>query len=695
MLNADKNRISQGSTINDKYLRNGTGSSGTDRSRLPWFVILLVCVKFLSSTATFLLANVFTSSSTNHVPLTADVHYPPTGIFGRWTQSFHTLAFIQLSSGVVFTIVQKPFASGSKVSVSFWEWVRIGRHAVISIVFLMIWTSGLQLSGPFRTIFVATQYDYTLAGIFTAFFVVKSGPRLRGAVLFIAGLCVLLLFDHDAPSASPVQPTVNRVADKTFVTKRSVGILVLIFSLVLKLGFNAFAKTLAADLGGSKKLHALSTLISGIMLFFLVLIDLIAGADLFPFRSNFFSLIFIVMFGFVASFYIDHACLKRMEASKVARIGSLGSQISALVLSLLWVSTDVPTVVSLVAFAFVCLGTFSLTATEKHPSGGGSFVGYSSDGLPLFSFSNQAASEGVSMWKDVVAWMLSLLRQIQDDGTSRKIFYFFLINLTFTCVEFLCGTLSNSLGLISDGFHMLFDTIALLIGLCASVMCRWPPTPIFPFGYGRVEIIAGFINSLFLLVVAVVVFFEAFQRLFDPPTLLETHRLLPVSIIGLVVNLCGILAFKNSTSVDHSHHNANIKGIFLHILADTIGSIGVIISSFAIHQWGILIVDPVCSIIVATLVTYSTNPSPNLGHGRCSRLQESQVLVPCNRHFHSHFVVQVEKDEFISSRNKNTVDIEEDPDIDPFRKAEFVMQNRISGMGSESTNVSTFEIALV
>nr|XP_037272757.1 zinc transporter 5-like [Rhipicephalus microplus] len=221
--------------------------------------------------------------------------------------------------------------------------------------------------------------------------------------------------------------------------------------------------------------------------------------------------------------------------------------------------------------------------------------------------------------------MLSVLRsgltQIMKESDLRRIFYFLCINLMFTGVELLYGMWTNSLGLISDGFHMLFDCSALVMGLAASLLARRSATRTFPFGYGRVEVLSGFTNGLFLVVIAFMVFSEAITRLFDPPQV-KTERLLTVSIAGLIVNLIGILAFRhthshsNGTSHSHSHShghshtgaNTNLQGVFLHILADTLGSVGVIVSSLLIDQFGLLVADPLCSVFIAVLIFVSVLP---------------------------------------------------------------------------------------
>ena len=87
---------------------------------------------------------------------------------------------------------------------------------------------------------------------------------------------------------------------------------------------------------------------------------------------------------------------------------------------------------------------------------------------------------------------------------------------------------------------MLFDCTALVVGLYAALMSRWKPTRVFSYGYGRVEVLSGFVNGLFLVVVAFFVFYEAIGRIFEPPEI-NTNRLLIVSIANFAVNMIGIV----------------------------------------------------------------------------------------------------------------------------------------------------------
>ncbi|KAJ2452732.1 putative zinc transporter msc2 [Coemansia sp. RSA 2336] len=228
------------------------------------------------------------------------------------------------------------------------------------------------------------------------------------------------------------------------------------------------------------------------------------------------------------------------------------------------------------------------------------------------------------------------VKAILSDGESRSIFMFLLLNLSYMVVQIIYGYITNSLGLISDAIHMLFDCMALAIGLVAAVMSKWPSDEAFTFGYGRIEILSGFANGVFLMLISVSIFFEAIERLLYPPEM-NTQRLLLVSFGGLVVNLFGMFAFNghhhhhhhggggcahshhdHDHSHDHSHgHNhghhhhhrsQNMQGVFLHVLADTLGSVGVIISTLLIQQFGWTGFDPLASIAIAGLIFASVVP---------------------------------------------------------------------------------------
>ncbi|POW08243.1 hypothetical protein PSTT_07719 [Puccinia striiformis] len=209
----------------------------------------------------------------------------------------------------------------------------------------------------------------------------------------------------------------------------------------------------------------------------------------------------------------------------------------------------------------------------------------------------------------------SVIKTILANPESRNIYLFLCLNLAFMFIQMTYGIWTNSLGLISDSIHMFFDCMALGMGLFASVMATWPADKQFTFGYGRVETLSGFANGVFLMLISIFIVFEAVQRLVDPPEM-NTNQLLTVSFMGLMVNLVGMFAtghhhhhHGHSHGDDHDHgHSHNMKGVFLHVMADTLGSVGVIISTLLIERYGWTGFDPIASIFIALLIFASVVP---------------------------------------------------------------------------------------
>jgi len=209
----------------------------------------------------------------------------------------------------------------------------------------------------------------------------------------------------------------------------------------------------------------------------------------------------------------------------------------------------------------------------------------------------------------------SVINTILLNPESRNIYFFLCLNLAFMLIQMTYGIWTNSLGLISDSIHMFFDCMALGMGLFASVMATWPADKQFTYGYGRVETLSGFANGVFLMLISTFIVFEAVQRLIDPPEM-NTNQLLTVSFIGLMVNLVGMFAtghhhHHHGHSHDHDHdhgHSHNMKGVFLHVMADTLGSVGVIISTLLIERYGWTGFDPIASIFIAVLIFASVVP---------------------------------------------------------------------------------------
>ncbi|KAL9102544.1 MAG: hypothetical protein Q9163_002323 [Psora crenata] len=158
-----------------------------------------------------------------------------------------------------------------------------------------------------------------------------------------------------------------------------------------------------------------------------------------------------------------------------------------------------------------------------------------------------------------------LLHTIVVEKDSRRIFYFMCLNFAFMIVQTFYGIVSGSLGLLSDSIHMFFDCLALVVGLSAAVMSKWPPSRRFPYGYAKIETLAGFANGLFLMLISIEIIAEALERLASGRDIKRLRELMIVSILGLAINLIGIMAFGHAHhghdhGHDHGHGHAHESG---------------------------------------------------------------------------------------------------------------------------------------
>lgn len=167
---------------------------------------------------------------------------------------------------------------------------------------------------------------------------------------------------------------------------------------------------------------------------------------------------------------------------------------------------------------------------------------------------------GEAYSESFTSMIMKPIRHILSERRSRKIALFLFINTGYMVVEFVGGFMSNSLGLISDACHMLFDCAALAIGLYASYISRLPANQQYNYGRGRFEVLSGYANAVFLVLVGALIVLESLERILDPQEI-STNSLLVVSIGGLVVNVIGLIFFHEehhhahggSGSCSHSH----------------------------------------------------------------------------------------------------------------------------------------------
>jgi len=173
------------------------------------------------------------------------------------------------------------------------------------------------------------------------------------------------------------------------------------------------------------------------------------------------------------------------------------------------------------------------------------------------------------------------------------------ITLSFFLVELVGGILTNSLALLADAWHMLNDVFALIFAITAAWLASRPLSTKRTYGYYRAEIIAAFLNGIFLWAIVVFIFYQALQRI-QQPAEVESLEMLMIALLGLAAN--GLSAITLSRSKDES---LNIRGAFLHVFADTLGSIGAISAALIMFFTGWYQVDPLISMMIGVLIFYS------------------------------------------------------------------------------------------
>lgn len=187
-------------------------------------------------------------------------------------------------------------------------------------------------------------------------------------------------------------------------------------------------------------------------------------------------------------------------------------------------------------------------------------------------------------------------------GANKKVLILsFIIITSYMVVEAIGGYLTNSLALLSDAGHMLSDSISLAIALLAFIFGEKAASYSKTYGYKRFEILAAVLNGVTLILIALFIFYEAIERFANPPEVATTGMLI-ISTIGLLINiLVAWIMMRGSDTKD----NLNMRGAFLHVLSDMLGSVGAIVAALLIMFFGWGWADPLASVIVAILVLRS------------------------------------------------------------------------------------------
>ncbi|PZD79144.1 cation diffusion facilitator family transporter [Mesonia sp. K7] len=181
---------------------------------------------------------------------------------------------------------------------------------------------------------------------------------------------------------------------------------------------------------------------------------------------------------------------------------------------------------------------------------------------------------------------------------GKNLGYSIVLNVVITLAQVIGGFVSGSLSLLSDALHNFTDVVSLIISWVANKMAGREASYNRTFGYKRAEIIAAFVNSLSLVVIAILIIKEAVERLIEPQKV-ESNLVIILAFVAILGNGLSVLLMKKD-----SQKNMNMKSAYLHLLTDMLASVAVLVGGLLMKFYEIYWVDPLLSIIIALYLIY-------------------------------------------------------------------------------------------
>ncbi len=189
--------------------------------------------------------------------------------------------------------------------------------------------------------------------------------------------------------------------------------------------------------------------------------------------------------------------------------------------------------------------------------------------------------------------------QLEESGAGGRLLLSIAITAAVCVVEVGGGLWTGSLALLSDAAHVFLDVFALAMSYGALRLAALPPNAHHSYGYRRAEVLAALVNAVTLIVVAVGIGKEAWDR-WQAPVSIHSGEMLAIAAFGLAANLLTALTLSG-----HTHGNLNVKSAFIHVLGDALASVGVIMAAVVMLATGWYAADPVVSVLIGLLIAYS------------------------------------------------------------------------------------------
>lgn len=183
---------------------------------------------------------------------------------------------------------------------------------------------------------------------------------------------------------------------------------------------------------------------------------------------------------------------------------------------------------------------------------------------------------------------------------QKRLAWVLLLVGIYMVAEAVGGWLTGSLALLADAGHMLSDAAALALSLFAIWAARKPATSRHTYGFYRTEILAALVNGATLVAISIFIFIEAYHRFTEPPEV-QGALMMAIATGGLLINLGGLWILSGGKS-----ESLNVRGAWLHVATDALGSVGAIAAGAAVWAFGWNWADPAASVVIAVLVLYSS-----------------------------------------------------------------------------------------
>jgi cobalt-zinc-cadmium efflux system protein len=181
---------------------------------------------------------------------------------------------------------------------------------------------------------------------------------------------------------------------------------------------------------------------------------------------------------------------------------------------------------------------------------------------------------------------------------GKNLLFSIILNIVITVAQIIGGILSGSLALISDALHNFSDVLTLIFSYIANVLSKKEASVNQTFGYKRAELIAAFVNSITLIIVAIYLIFEATHRFSNPQTI-KSNLVIWMSLLGIVVNGISALLLKKDAD-----HNINMKSAYIHLFTDMMASVAVLIGGILMKYYQIYWIDSVLTFAIALYLIY-------------------------------------------------------------------------------------------